>query len=322
MDKEEENYKNEQIREAILKVLVFFSLFDYPLTSFEIWRYLGIRISLYKMQKVLGKMLNEINSNEFDLKMNNGFYYLSTDNKNIVAIRRRRYNYTNRKIKIALKMAGIFRWVPWVKFIALGNIMGDHNLKNMSDIDFFIITKTGRIWISRFFCAGIIKLLGKRPRVNNTKDKICLSFYISEDHVNLSSLRLEDDYYFDYWLANLLSLYDQNNYHKELLANNKNIIPVFPNWQYYKFLPEMQKKSIKNMLYKDTVELFLGGLEKNLKHYQLKIMPPELKAAMNQDTRVRVSDRVLKLHVKDRREYYRQEYKKKLNKIKTIYGKI
>ena len=55
--------------------------------------------------------------------------------------------------------------------------------------------------------------------------------------------------------------------------------------------------------------MFVGGLEESLKNYQLKIMPKQLRLIMNLDTRVMASDHIIKLHVNDRREEYKNKLK-------------
>ena len=61
--------------------------------------------------------------------------------------------------------------------------------------------------------------------------------------------------------------------------------------------------------YRDVVDMFFGGLERRIKEIQLEIMPRQIKDIMNIDSRVVASDKIIKLHVNDRREEYRSKLK-------------
>src|SRR5665811_218304 len=105
--------------------------------------------------------------------------------------------------------------------VAAANFIGSHNWRKDGDIDFFIITKENYLWRSRLFCAGIAKLLFSRPTINNKKDKICLSFYISESALNLRPLELEGgDPYFEFWRRGLFPLYTRNDIWNRFQAAN------------------------------------------------------------------------------------------------------
>ncbi|HZJ40835.1 MAG TPA: hypothetical protein VFD16_01055, partial [Candidatus Saccharimonadales bacterium] len=199
----------------ILRPLVFLDLFDFPLTAYEIWHYLERPGSLTALNLILENISPEI------ISQKNGFYFLP-GRANIVEIRKIRYNYSCAKIKIAKKFARAFSLLPFVKTIAIANFIGDHNLRTEGDIDFFIITSARRIWLSRLFCAGLAKLLNSRPTVSNKKDKICLSFYVSQEHLDIRDLVLNDnDPYFYYWLRGLLPIYDSDGSYRQFLAANK-----------------------------------------------------------------------------------------------------
>lgn len=286
----------EKIKEAIIHVVVFFDLFEYPLTAHEIWYFLDKKISfcsvIYNLEN-----LAEISSK-------NGFFFL-LGNEEILNTRRKRYNYSLRKIKIAHRFVRLFKFLPFIKVIALSNSIGQFNLRDGSDIDFFIITSPRRIWLTRFICAGITKILNRRPTPKNKKDKICLSFYVTEENLNLSSLKLNDhDPYFFFWLRSLFLLYNKDKvYEKFLMANN--LLPLGPN-----------SLAADKML--TAINSIFNISERIVKKIQFIIMSPDLKRAMNNSTGVVINDKVLKLYLRDNRQEYAEKYG---NKIRQVFAK-
>ena len=300
-----ENNKN-NLRAAIIRVMAFFDMFDYPLTQFEIWRYSDTACSLPEVKAALEKT----ETKEF-LEEQDGFYFFS-GRKKIVETRMRRYNFADKKIKRAMLIARIFRFVPWIKLIAASNIIGANNQKDESDIDLFIVTERKRIWITRFFCAGWLHLFRLRPKPDNARNKICLNFYVSEDALNLEPFQLsgEPDIYFVYWLSGLAPIFIKDDIYEKLMAANSWLREYLPNWEYNK--ASSGKRTIKPLaspFYRDLVDLLIGGLEVNLGHWQTRKLPAELKINMNKNSQVVVNERVLKLHAKDRREEYRKRWK-------------
>jgi hypothetical protein len=274
----------------ILRPLVFFDLFDFPLTAYEIWHYLERPGSLTDLIFVLEKLSPEI------VGQRDGFYFLS-GRENIVTTRKIRYNYSCAKIKIAKRFTRAFRLLPFVKTVAVANFIGDHNLRQEGDIDCFIITSARRIWLSRLFCAGLAKILNSRPTAKNKRDKICLSFYISQEHLDIRDLSLgDDDPYFYYWLRGLLPIYDSGDSYIQFLAANQLRGGVLPNLK--KHQPSM-----------------MDGLEKMAKKWQLKIMSPALRQAMNNSDGVFISDSVLKLYLGDRRRLFAAKFKSNYDEL-------
>jgi len=186
----------------VLRPLIFLDLFSFPPTSWELWQYLDKKIDILEVENYL-KVLIERNI----LEKLQGFYFLKGRNS-IVDIRHHRYNYSAAKLRKAHIFSRVFSFFPGVVMVAAANFIGSHNWRQDGDIDFFIITKENYLWRSRLFCAGIAKLLFSRPTIKNKKDKICLSFYISESALNLRPLELEGgDPYFEFWRRGLLPLY-------------------------------------------------------------------------------------------------------------------
>ncbi len=283
-----------EILTEIKKVIIFFDLFDYPLTIFEIWHYLDKRIGFAEIEEFL-------TADQRVIEEKNGFYFLF-GRENILKIRANRYNYSCRKRKKAEQFIRNFKCLPFIKVIALANSIGAHNLRDGSDIDFFIITAPRRIWLTRFIVAGAAKILNRRPTSKNKRDKICLSFYLTTDNLNFDNLKLADsDPYLYYWLRTLVLLYNKNNSYETFLAanslgRNPSLIKVCSN--------ETTRKNF-----------FFDFLENFLKKIQLKIMSPALKQAMNNSAGVIVNDQVLKLYQSDNRHAYAEKYGNKLRQV-------
>lgn len=283
----------------IIKSIVFLDIFSYPLTGYEIWQFLDRD---YEFSRVIDKLDDLIKKEVLTFK--EGFYFLKGQEK-LIKIRRERYNYTQHKLKIAKRFSRLFSLFPSVRLVAVANLIGGYNLRLNSDIDLFIITKPGRIWLTRLFCAGLAKILHSRPTEDNKKNKICLSFYITTKALNLKSLELNDgDPYFYYWKKGLIPLYDYKNIWVNFLAAND------------LFIFDQNKVSVLNSLdVNSTVNSFFDGFEKMAKKFQFKIMAPELKQSQDNNTGVFISNDVLKLYLQDRRLEFFNKFNFKMHEV-------
>jgi len=315
----EKEINTEELKRAITRTIAFFDMFDFPLTAFEVWKYCGEKCSLFDVEDVLNKNRPHpsplLGKERGLIERKNGFYFLK-GRKDIIDTRMKRYNIADKKFRRAIWVSKIFRFIPWIKMIAVGNMIGGNNAKKAGDIDLLIVVEKGRIWITRFFSVGIIKLFKLRPEKENTQDKICLSFFLSENNLNTENLCLENgDNYFTYWMASLVPIYDQGNIYRKFIQENKWFRNKLPNWKSIKTVSGRKTKKIFDNFYHDIVDIFVGGLDRIFKRIQFKMFPEDLKEIINRDTRVVVSDDILKFHLNDRRENYQIQYKKKLNEI-------
>ncbi|MFH1583376.1 MAG: hypothetical protein ABIB72_03625 [Candidatus Falkowbacteria bacterium] len=318
-----------KFKEAIIKVIAFFDLFDYPLTVNEIWLNLSVKCELNEVMAALENIAWKSPLPPFikggKIEHKNGFYFLAGRGA-LAGERLKRYNFTDRKFKRARLVSKIFKFIPWIKMVAVGNLLGAHNLKDGGDIDFFIAAKDKRIWLTRFFCIGVTKFLGLRPQANNSRDKICLSFYVSDKAMGLSRLMLNnhlyplfargadnEDIYFTYWLAGLTPLYDVASTYQELVKANQWLHASLPNWQPVNPAKQRLIKPFLWNFYSDAADLLFGGLEPQFKKLQLRLLPRQLKDLINKDSRVVINDQIIKLHANDRREEYRKKYLEKIN---------
>ncbi len=298
----ENNVPTNKLEEAIVSTIVFFDLFDYPLTTYELWQYVGCPASLAEVAAALTQPLKGVEEKQ-------GLYFLSGRSE-IILERQARYHHSAQKFALARRAIKLFRLVPFVEMIAVSNIIGSHNLRSGSDIDLFVIAAPHRLWLTRFCCAGLAKLLGWRPTPQVKRNRICLSFYASAGALDLSGLKLgADDIYFNYWLAGLVPLYDRHQIYPELIRHNPWLKECLPNWHQSDLSPRLSLRPRRNWL--NIFNNTLDRWEKRSWSWQLKIMPAALKSLINVDTRVRADEEIIKLYLVDRRAEFLAKWRER-----------
>ena len=297
-----------ELSQAILQTINYFDVFEYPLTSWEVkkflWNYAG-----RATQTDIEKQLNLFADNKI-LGTIEGFYFLPGKAK-LVEVRKQNYLQGQEKMKIALKYAKLISKLPFVKTIFITNKLSYLNAAPASDLDLAIITSKNRIWTARLFATGFLKLLGKRPKPNNQQNKVCLSFYITEDKLSLEAAAYEHDIHFQYWVKQWLPIYDAGNYANEFFMANGWIDKNLQNFFETKTSARWQIK--KNSAHKKLFETLLGKWFETLaKNLQIKIMPKQLKTlAEEPNSNVIISNELLKFHDKDRRMEYKLAWENK-----------
>ncbi len=314
------NLKNyNDLEKAILKTLAFFDIFDYPLTLVELakWLYQGQKdYSLFEINKIL-----ELEGLKSEVSLKYGFYFLA-GREIIVRTRLDRYQIAEEKMRIALKTVRWLRWLIFVEMVAVCNNAGYNNATRQSDIDLFIIVKRGRIWWARLMITFLVELLGLRRHGKKIANRICLSFYITDDNLNLAGIALKPiDPYLAYWFATLAPIYDFGIYDR-LLGANRWLKDYLPN--FYNTALNNRRRIFDNLYIKFSKnfdKIFLGGvfgdwLEKAVRFIQLKKMKKGVSNIINPaDTKVVISDSMLKFHENDKREVYYSLWREKLNNL-------
>ena len=293
------------MEKSILATIAYFDVFNYPLTVTEIWKWLYSKEESRDGSPTIGEIWKILENNQSLKSLVNsrrGFYFLK-NRDDLVEIREARYVLAVKKIKRARRVVKFLKFIPGIKMIALCNSLAWTNAREESDIDFFIVTDKNKIWTARFWSAGFLQIFGLRPSKKNTRDKICLSFFADYDSLNLESLATESpDIYLIYWVAQLQPLFDRGGMYNKFWQANAWI---------KKFLPNVFPRDEVNEISENRPgKIGLG--EKFFRWMQLKLMPKSLKDMANRDSRVVVSDHMLKFHANDRREEYKKMWEEKV----------
>lgn len=304
----------------ILNTIIYFDIFDYPLTENEIYTYLytgGMDVAPFSIQEV-DDALNQSEQLKKIITTQSGFYFLK-GREEIIKIRLERYNVADKKFKIARRAIKALKILPFIKMITVCNSLSYQNAKVDSDIDFFIITSKNRMYLTRLYAMFLIWVLGLRPPKEKVKDKICLSFYTTEENLDFSNLKIAaEDIYFNFWIATLWPSYVRENFYEKFIEKNSWLKKYLPNFAPIKigYRYRVEDSGFSKFIFQ-TKEFVLKGFfgdifEKIAKKIELKKMSQRKKdLAIAGDTRVIISDTMLKFHENDRRFQYLQEFERK-----------
>lgn len=239
------------------------------------------------------------------LSIKNGLYSFASDMPHILQSMCERDILQPRKRREARHAASLLARMSDIKFVALANTTALGNARDGGDLDLFIITRHGRIWTTRLLTAGPLKLLGKLPTSEEKPDSVCLSYFISDQGLDLTSHQLNgDDPYFRYWFLSLLPLFD-DGIGAELWNQNMQIIRRHPFATPWNVSPDLHIQQPK-------IRFGLGEyIESYAESFQCSWFPSVIQEKQNKTSEVLVSDYALKFHVDDRRMFFREKYEKK-----------
>jgi hypothetical protein len=182
-----------QLSKNILATITYYDILNFPLTSFEIWKYLFTMNSEQRTvnnNKVesfsLGEIIEELEGEESKQLIEEfwGFYFLK-GRKDLVARRIQNDKNSIKKFEIAEKAARWLRFVPFVRMIALTGTLAMKNCERNSDIDFFVVFEKGRIFTGRLLVTLIVHILGKRRYGKKITNRICLNYFITTGRLEI-----------------------------------------------------------------------------------------------------------------------------------------
>ncbi len=185
------------LEKAVVATVAYYDVLDYPLTGFEVFKYLINPVRLISVEsqfseiEPVGKIslkdiLETLNSRNisFFLEEKNGFYFLK-GRKEIIQTRIERQKISDEKWKKAGKIIKWLQIIPYVKMVAVSGSLAMYNAREDSDIDLLIIARHKRIWTVRFLTSLFFQVLGKRRHGAKTADRFCLNHFITDQSLKI-----------------------------------------------------------------------------------------------------------------------------------------
>jgi hypothetical protein len=291
---------------AILKVLLYYDIFQYPLHAHEIYSYLSV-----ERAQSIGEELSYLCQCQL-IGQHEGFYFIGT-NQEVVNRRRKGNLEAKRYLKIAEKHVHWLSALPFVQCICISGSLSKQYMDQKSDIDYFIIADTNRLWIFRAILSVICKMLW----VLRSRKYFCPNYIITPRTLEIKDKNI----YTAIEIATLLPVYNASGY-KNFMQANPWIKLYFPNLiigsPSASVLPLREKKPAK-----EWIQELVSTLDENLywlykKHYQRKF--EGVKGLNIAITELNFSKDIYKMHTSGHRNKILDKYDENLRAYAQQYG--
>ncbi len=227
--------------------LLYFDIFDHPLTADELFRFLPCKIP----RAVFDAKLDSL-----PIRSDQGLYHLRTDGE-IAALRRRRERKAISMIRASYVVGWALRHFPYVRGVYLSGSLSKRVNDGSADIDLFIVTQENRLWL----CRAILTLF-KKLFLLNGKKFLCLNYFVSESHLQIPDRNV----FVATEMVTLLSLYNRLELF-ELLHANEWILHFYPNFSFDEGISAEKRSTIQRFFEKGLNDGIATKLDGRLLKY-------------------------------------------------------
>lgn len=168
------------LRDHVLRTVLYYDIFHYPLKAEEVHRFLQTRdASAQDVANTLRALVDAGRLHRF------GEFFCMQNNAALVARRLRGNELADRYVTIARRQAKRIARFPFVRAVLASGSLSKGYMDESSDLDFFIITKPGRLWIAR-----MLLVLYKRVFLLNSHKLFCVNYFVDSDHLQIEDRNL------------------------------------------------------------------------------------------------------------------------------------
>ncbi len=233
-----------ELSESIIKVLCYFDIFNYPLKSEEILYFL---CTSHVIQKDVDTQLGELKMRKRIYQLE--IFYSTKDDASLVERRKKGNIEAQKFLTKAIAQANLIHSFPFIKSVMTSGSLSKGYMDEKCDLDFFLITESGRVWIARTLLA-----IYKRIFLLNSHKYFCLNYYIDEDHLTID----EKNLFTATELATLIPL-KGTNYYQQLMIKNNWVKHFLPNFKPKPFLEDVrQNKGVLSILVEKILRYPIG----------------------------------------------------------------
>lgn len=217
-----------KLQAMALRTLAYADVFDYPLTAPEICKF------LITQQRVdpdkFSREILEMRGKKKQIGKESLFFCLPGREK-IMALRKKRGQWSQKKLTIASRVARWLKLIPWIKMVAVTGNLAMENSEKDDDIDLLVVTAENRLWLTRLLTVLLVELVShrRRPADKEAKDKICLNMFLDETH--LAVPQKERDLFAAHEVCQLKVLWQKDNLYQDFLKRNQWTKDFLANWK-------------------------------------------------------------------------------------------
>ncbi len=266
-------FMSDKLDKNILATVIYYDGLNYPLTAFEMWKYL-IRTDYSvagneKMEVTLAQISEKLQDKNLSkyIEHSSGFYFLRGKSE-LVAKRIASNKISTGKIKKLQGVVRLIRALPFVRMVGITGALAMKNARVSSDWDLFIVLEYGKIWTGRTVITAILHFLKKRRHGLDVSDRVCLNFFVTDQSMEVITKDLfsANEYMF------LFPLYGWETY-KKFQIKNKWIQKMKPTYALGEVAPLMlMTDSYLSLRIRKIAEFILSPdwIEKALKKIEKK----------------------------------------------------
>jgi hypothetical protein len=203
------------VTRSILRVLLYFKIFNYPIKKEELFQYVCSENKI-EVQSALARLIGDGYVSTKD-----DFIWVLNDGQKIIPDRLAGNEKAEKFLKIAKQQANFLSWFPFIKCICVSGSLSKLYMDDHSDIDYFIIAKERRLWLTKLLMSAIVETL----EFLGLEKYFCPNYIITENNLTISDRNV----YTAMEIITLIPLYNENEYERFLAANNwiKEYFPHF-----------------------------------------------------------------------------------------------
>jgi hypothetical protein len=226
------------LEKEILKVLAYFDIFHYPVSAIEIRRFSCNKSSDSDFNLALERLLWNKKIHRHD-----GYYFLG-DDPSIVKKRAIDNKRAENLLKTAYRISAFLFYFPYVRGIGISGSLSKNVANENADIDFFVITRTNRLWIAR----TAMHLFKKLTFIVGRQHWFCMNYYIDEEALVIP----EKNIFTATEVVTLLPVYGNGTLKRFFAANDWTQV-YFPNYELNK---DSHRKAGSSMIKRITESVF------------------------------------------------------------------
>jgi hypothetical protein len=160
---------------AILRTLAYYDVFRFPLNEFEIYSF-G---TFHGRRDELQQALQELLLNGY-IQSYAGYYLLASASTDSVKMRRENQQRASSCLEKVKKYSQLISFFPFVKCVCISGSYSKGILDEKGDIDYFIITKKGRLWLTRTLLIAYKKIV-----LLNSRKYFCINYLVDTDTLEI-----------------------------------------------------------------------------------------------------------------------------------------
>lgn len=164
-----------QLRSSILKVIAYFDLFYYPLTLGDILFFLDTDTDEYPVAKELDALVEE------GCLFRMGNYYSIQNDPSLGEKRNKGRVHADEMLPTAEKGARLLFQFPFVRGVFISGSLSKRCADDRADIDYFIVTSAGRLWIAR----TLLHLFKKLTYLRGRQHRYCMNYFVDEEAMEI-----------------------------------------------------------------------------------------------------------------------------------------